>query len=78
MFMSLNLPGYNEIDLSFPINSIGKKLSSIDPTYFHIATEGPMGIAARRWIKKNGYAFTRIFFITSTDLNLFLECFYGF
>ena len=58
MFRSLNLPGYNEIDLSFPINSIGKKLSSIDPTYFHIATEGPMGIAARRWIKKNGYAFT--------------------
>ena len=55
MFRSLNLPGYNEIDLSFPINSIGKKLSSIDPTYFHIATEGPMGIAARRWIKKNGY-----------------------
>ena len=58
MFRSLNLPGYSEIDLSFPITTIGKKLSQINPQYFHIATEGPMGIAARRWIKKKGLSFT--------------------
>ncbi len=58
MFRSLNLPGYSEIDLTFPVNAIGKKLSEINPQYFHIATEGPMGIAARRWIKKKGFSFT--------------------
>ena len=29
MFRSLNLPGYSEIDLTFPVNAIGKKLSEI-------------------------------------------------
>jgi glycosyltransferase involved in cell wall biosynthesis len=58
MFRSFSLPGYSEIDLSFPIKAIGQKLAEIKPAYIHIATEGPMGIAARRWIIKNNYQFT--------------------
>jgi len=48
-FGYIDCPKYNEIKLSWPRN-IGKKIEAIDPDYIHIATEGPLGIWARKYL----------------------------
>jgi glycosyltransferase involved in cell wall biosynthesis len=56
-FKSYPCPFYNEISLALPVN-IGKKIKEINPTYIHIATEGPIGLAVRSWCIKNKRNFT--------------------
>ena len=45
-FPHCSAPGYAEVKLSWP-RGIGKKIQAINPDYIHIATEGPLGVAAR-------------------------------
>jgi len=46
-FSYISCPGYNEVKISYPRN-LGKKIAKINPDYIHIATEGPLGLWARR------------------------------
>ena len=52
MFKYFDCPGYPQVKLSIPFG-IGKIISDINPDYIHIATEGPLGLAARLWCNKN-------------------------
>jgi len=56
---TLPCPGYSEIRLSLrPAQIIRKALSGGDFDSIHIATEGPLGIAARRHCKRHGLSFS--------------------
>ena len=49
-FRTLPCPTYPEIRLAWrPYRRLAAQLSALDPDSVHIATEGPLGIAARRW-----------------------------
>ena len=48
-FTSVPMPGYREIRLSLLApGAFARRFSAIDPSHVHIATEGPIGHAARR------------------------------
>ena len=55
-FPHCSAPGYAEVKLSWP-RHIGAKIKAIDPQHIHIATEGPLGLAARIWCDRNGYSY---------------------
>lgn len=48
-FKYFSMPGYSEIKLSMPLG-ITKKIENFSPDYIHIATEGPIGLAARFYL----------------------------
>jgi glycosyltransferase involved in cell wall biosynthesis len=59
LFRSLPCPTYAEIRLALTTSkAVGRRIVAIAPDVMHIATEGPLGLAARRWAVKNGLAFT--------------------
>lgn len=61
-FQSLPLPSYPEIRLSLlPNRRVSKIINEFKPDAIHIATEGPIGRAARRFCKRRGYPFTTSF-----------------
>jgi glycosyltransferase involved in cell wall biosynthesis len=52
-------PTYPEIRLVLqPFSFVKKELENFQPTHIHIATEGPLGFAARRYCVKNRLSFT--------------------
>jgi glycosyltransferase involved in cell wall biosynthesis len=56
---SVPFPGYSEIRLSlFPYNRLRRMIAAFEPEVLHIATEGPLGLAARRYAKNYGVEFT--------------------
>ncbi|HVN43182.1 MAG TPA: glycosyltransferase family 1 protein [Steroidobacteraceae bacterium] len=58
-FRTIACPTYPEIRLSlFAARAVARRLAAIGPDGVHIATEGPLGIAARRWCLKRGLGFT--------------------
>ena len=58
-FASLPCPTYPEIRLAIsPPGAISRKLREFAPGAIHIATEGPLGVAARRYCERNGTPFT--------------------
>ena len=58
-FSTLPCPTYPDIRLSlFPRGKVGRRLSDFDPDALHIATEGPLGMAARRHALARGLPFT--------------------
>ncbi len=61
-FRTIPCPTYPEIRLSL---FAGKKLCALleaaNPDAVHISTEGPLGMAARRWCLKNKFPFTTTF-----------------
>lgn len=58
-FKSIPCPTYDEIPLAlFPGRKLAASLSQFAPQAVHIATEGPLGWAARRWCLRSGLAFT--------------------
>lgn len=58
-YKSVPLPTYNEIRLALATpGQIGERIEAFAPDYIHIATEGPIGLMARRWCVKNGRPFT--------------------
>ncbi|OYU37110.1 glycosyltransferase family 1 protein [Novosphingobium sp. PASSN1] len=61
-FFTFGLPGYSEIRLAMlPRFRTRRKLHDFAPDIVHIATEGPIGWAARGWCKANGVPFTTAF-----------------
>jgi glycosyltransferase involved in cell wall biosynthesis len=61
-FKTLPCPTYPDIRLSvLPGKSVEKRIRAFGPDALHIATEGPLGIAARRYATKNDLAFTTAF-----------------
>lgn len=58
-FRTLPCPTYPEIRLALtPYRRLCRQLDSCDPERIHIATEGPLGLAARRYCKRRGLRFT--------------------
>jgi glycosyltransferase involved in cell wall biosynthesis len=61
-FRTLPMPTYPDIRISlFPRRKLGRIIESFMPDALHIATEGPLGMAARAWAVKRGCAFTTAF-----------------
>jgi glycosyltransferase involved in cell wall biosynthesis len=58
-FKTFPCPTYPEIRLAWrPYAGVRDHLESFRPERIHIATEGPLGLAARRWCRRNGLRFT--------------------
>ncbi|MCY4157771.1 MAG: glycosyltransferase family 1 protein [Gammaproteobacteria bacterium] len=58
-FRTLPCPGYPEIRLAAGCRrELGRRLEALGANRIHIATEGPLGLAARRWCLRNKQAFT--------------------
>lgn len=58
-FRTIPCPTYPEIRLSlFAGRAVARRLDALDPDAVHIATEGPLGLAARRWCRRNAREFT--------------------
>ena len=58
-YRSLPCPSYPEIRLALTgRNTVGRRLDALSPDAIHIATEGPLGLAARRYCLARGLAFT--------------------
>ncbi|NOX96415.1 MAG: glycosyltransferase family 1 protein [Alphaproteobacteria bacterium] len=61
-FKSVPMPSYPEIRLSLlPNRKVAKLINEFQPDAVHIATEGPLGRAVRRFCKRRGYPFTTSF-----------------
>ena len=59
LFRTIPCPTYPEIRLSlFPFKRVANVIRDEKPDAIHIATEGPLGIAARAYAKKHGLPFT--------------------
>ena len=59
LFRSIPCPTYSEIRLALTTRrAVGARIEAFAPDSLHIATEGPLGLAARRWCMKHGYGFT--------------------
>lgn len=53
------LPSYPEIRLAFPSQkAVAGIIREFDPDYIHVATEGPIGLAVRKYCVKNNLNFT--------------------
>jgi glycosyltransferase involved in cell wall biosynthesis len=62
LFRSFPCPTYPEIKLSvMPYRKLSRAIERFRPDALHIATEGPLGIAARRYCVKHGLSFTTAF-----------------
>ncbi len=58
-FRTVPLPGYKEIRVAFrPRPRLDRLIAEFQPQAIHIATEGPLGWAARAVCRREGYAFT--------------------
>ncbi len=61
-FRTIACPTYPEIRLSlFPSRKLQTLIEAANPDAVHISTEGPLGLAARRWCLKNKFPFTTTF-----------------
>ena len=59
LFRTFPCPTYPEIRLSLlPFRQLAERLDRYDPDAVHLATEGPLGGAARRWCRSRRRAFT--------------------
>lgn len=58
-FRTMPMPGYREIPLALmPGRQLDRLIEGFLPDCIHIATEGPLGMAARRWCMHHEVAFT--------------------
>lgn len=58
-FRSLPCPTYPEIRLALAgVRAVGDRIAAFAAEAVHIATEGPLGVAARRWCVARGRPFT--------------------
>lgn len=58
-FKTFPCPSYPGIRLSLlPYRKMARRLHDISPDAIHIATEGPLGLAARRWCRRQKFQFT--------------------
>jgi glycosyltransferase involved in cell wall biosynthesis len=57
-FRTAQCPGYAEIRLALkPQKKVFRMLEAFRPDAIHVATEGPLGHAARRWCLRNEFPF---------------------
>lgn len=62
MFRAFPCPTYPEIQLAFGCGrELGRLLDRLQPEAIHVATEGPVGWAARGWCLKRGRRYTTSF-----------------
>jgi glycosyltransferase involved in cell wall biosynthesis len=58
-FRTVPCPTYPEIRLAlFPGRRVRRRLDELRPDAVHVATEGPLGLAARNWCVRRGWPFT--------------------
>jgi glycosyltransferase involved in cell wall biosynthesis len=58
-FRTIPCPTYPEIRLAWrPYRKLARRLAALAPDAVHVATEGPLGLAARRWCLRSCHAFT--------------------
>ena len=58
-FKTVPLPTYPEIRLSlFPMAKLARILDNFEPEAIHIATEGPLGTAAKKYCRRRKLKFT--------------------
>jgi glycosyltransferase involved in cell wall biosynthesis len=58
-FRTMPCPSYPEIRLALlPGRALSRRLDDYDPDAIHIATEGPLGLAARSWCRRRRRDFT--------------------
>jgi glycosyltransferase involved in cell wall biosynthesis len=55
-FRYVDCPGYDQVKLAIP-RAMGKKIAEINPDHIHIATEGPLGLWARKYLSICGYRY---------------------
>ena len=68
-FRTFPCPGYREIELAWrPGKLVTRLLEAAQPDAIHIATEGPLGSAARRYCLRRGLAFTTAFHTRFPDI----------
>ena len=72
-FLHCDAPGYPEVKLSWP-RHIGKKIKEVNPQHIHIATEGPLGLAARIYCDRHGLTYNTSY---HTKFPEFLKKMYG-
>ncbi len=60
-FYTVPCPGYSEIRLAVAPWQINRLMDRFAPEAVHIATEGPLGWAGRRWCRKRGVTFNSSF-----------------
>lgn len=61
-FPSMPMPGYSEIRLAlWPGRRLARLIARFNPDIIHIAVEGPLGWAARRYFLRHGIAFSTSF-----------------
>ncbi|TBU74492.1 glycosyltransferase family 4 protein [Phytopseudomonas daroniae] len=57
-FRCVPCPSYPEIPLAWNLWRVGAAIEAFAPDCVHLATEGPLGWAARRWLLRRGLAFS--------------------
>lgn len=58
-FRTIPMPSYPDIRLALATpGKVGRRIEAFKPDHIHIATEGPLGILARRHCLKRGHVFT--------------------
>ncbi len=68
-FKRFKCPGYAEIELAWrPGAKVSRTIDAADADAIHIATEGPLGAAARRHCLRRGMAFTTAFHTRFPDI----------
>lgn len=68
-FRRFRCPGYPEMELAWrPGREVARRLGEFQPDAIHIATEGPIGAAARRYCLRHGLAFTTAFHTRFPDI----------
>jgi glycosyltransferase involved in cell wall biosynthesis len=61
-FRTIACPAYPDISLSLlPRRRLTRLIEAFRPDALHIATEGPLGLAARGWARRRRFAFTTAF-----------------
>ena len=55
-FSFIDCPFYKELKIAFAWQ-MGKKIEAVGANYIHIATEGPVGLSARKYLSKCGYRY---------------------
>lgn len=68
-FRRFACPGYREIELAWrPAREVERRIDAADFDALHIATEGPLGAAARRHCMRRGIAFSTAFHTRFPDI----------
>ena len=55
-YRHIDCPKYNEVKLAYP-KGLWKEIDALSPDHIHIATEGPIGMLARRYLTVRGYRY---------------------